>query len=158
MTEEISDSSKRVLAALIAAGWRIKQEYHWYILLEREGYRDYQFIFSGYGMTPRSYNDVPMRLSNERLAHILEGHPEVSVHLSEILHTLITPQRIYAGKEGELLALREVEPEKWLVVVYRESTLDMEKTAIADIEAGSFVITAYLTRRIRSFEKRQRIL
>jgi len=49
------------------------------------------------------------------------------------------------GGEGELLAVREVENEKYLVVVYREHTED------------GFIITAFLTRRLRSLEKRKQL-
>jgi len=52
------------------------------------------------------------------------------------------PDVIYAGKAGELMAVRQVEDGKHIVTVYREMTTD------------GFVITAFLTRRIRSLERR----
>jgi hypothetical protein len=60
-----------------------------------------------------------------------------------VLHTLAEPERILAGGEGELLAFREVDRGKWLVVVYRETS-----------QADGFVITAYLTCRARQLERR----
>jgi len=63
----------------------------------------------------------------------------------EVLQTVAEPERIVEGKAGELLALRELENGKWLVVVYRELVDD------------GFVITAFLTRRLRSFEKRKQV-
>jgi hypothetical protein len=53
-------------------------------------------------------------------------------------------QRFSLGK-GEWLAVREVEPGKYLVVVYRESQQD------------SFIITAFLTRRAHTLRRRQQL-
>jgi len=63
----------------------------------------------------------------------------------DALKTISHPQRIFEGGAGELLAIREIELEKWLVVVYREL-----------IEDG-FIITAYVTTRFRSLTKRRQI-
>jgi len=63
----------------------------------------------------------------------------------EVLDTIAHPGRILEGREGELFAIRETEGKKWLVVVYRESGND------------GFVITAFLTRRVRSLERRKLI-
>jgi len=62
---------------------------------------------------------------------------------SGVLETVCRPERILEGGDGELLALREQEPGKLLVVVYRELVDD------------GFVITAFLTRRVRSLAKRK---
>lgn len=64
---------------------------------------------------------------------------------AELLETVAHPMRIYAGGAGELLAGREFEVGKWLVVVYRELGDD------------GFVITAFLTRRITSLERRKQL-
>ncbi len=56
----------------------------------------------------------------------------------EVVDTIAQPARIYAGAAGELMATREVEIGKWLVVVYRE------------LDGDGFVITAFLTRKIAS--------
>jgi len=92
-----------------------------------------------------SKNGVPIRLTDERWTHITEEHEELAGLRQEVLKTVAEPQRIVEGKDGELLAMRELEDEKWLVVVYRELGDD------------GFVITAFLTRRLRSFEKRKRV-
>jgi hypothetical protein len=55
------------------------------------------------------------------------------------------PDRVLLGGDGELLAVRELEAGKHLVVVYREQTDD------------GFIITAFLTRRIRTLEKRRQV-
>jgi hypothetical protein len=92
-----------------------------------------------------SKNGVPIRLTDERWAHIIEEHGEVADLRQEVFQTVAEPERIVEGKAGELLALRELENGKWLVVVYRELGDD------------GFVITAFLTRKLRSFEKRKKV-
>ena len=92
-----------------------------------------------------SKNGIPIRLTAERWAHIAEEHAELSGRRADLLQTLAEPQRILLGQRGELLALREWESRKWLVVVYREFSDD-----------GS-VITAFFTRRVRALEKRIRV-
>ena len=49
------------------------------------------------------------------------------------------------GNGGELLAVREIEPGKHLVVAYRGT------------EEDGFIITAFLTRRVKSLERRKLI-
>jgi hypothetical protein len=49
------------------------------------------------------------------------------------------------GGAEELLAVREVEVGKWLIVVYRE------------LQDDGFIITAFLTRRARSLERRRMV-
>ncbi len=92
-----------------------------------------------------SKNGKPIRLTDERWAHIAEEHNELAGWRYNVLETIAEPARILAGNAGELLAVREVETGKWLVVVYREEQVD------------GFVITAFLTRRIRSFDKRRQL-
>ena len=92
-----------------------------------------------------SKNDVPIRLTDERWAHITEEHDELAGLRQEVLQAVAEPERIVEGRAGELLALRELEKGKWLVVVYRE------------LGDAGFIITAFLTRRLRSFEKRNQI-
>jgi hypothetical protein len=70
--------------------------------------------------TVTSRNSIPIRLTDERWAHISDEH-------------------------GELLAAREIDAGKWLVVVYRELGHD------------GFVITAFLTRRLASLERRKQL-
>ena len=68
-----------------------------------------------------SKNGVPIRLTDERWAHITEEHGELTGLRPEIVETVANPTAIFAGNRSELLAVREVEPGKYLVVVYRES-------------------------------------
>ena len=93
----------------------------------------------------RSKNGIPIRLTDERWSHIVEEHNELSGLRLEVLETVFLPERVYEGGEGALLAIRELEGDKWMVAAYREFQDD-----------GS-IITAFLTRRTRYFEKRIRI-
>ncbi len=90
-----------------------------------------------------SQSGVHIRLTDERWAHITEEHCELAGMRLEVLECIALPSRIYEGNDGELLATREVEAGKFLVAVYRES------------EADGFIITAFLTRRIQSLERRK---
>ena len=93
----------------------------------------------------QSVTGSPIRLTAERWAHIVDTHCELAGLRDEILETIVRPERVLAGGGGEQLAVRELEPGKWLVVVYREDLGD------------GFVITAFLTRRHRSLERRQQL-
>ena len=90
-----------------------------------------------------SKNGVPIRLTEERWAHIVEEHSELAGLLFEVLETVQDPQWIRGGREGELIAGRESEPGKWFVVFYREASRE-----------DGFIITAFLTRRLASIERR----
>ena len=91
----------------------------------------------------RSVRGVEVRLTDERWAHITEEHSELAGLRFEVLETIAQPSRVLEGADGALLAVREIEPSKWLVAVYREQ---------AD---GGFVITAFLTRRRGWLDKRR---
>lgn len=92
-----------------------------------------------------SRNGVSIRLTDERWAHISEEHGELAGLRVEVLKTVLMPERILLGGDGELIAVRELEQGKHFVVVYRE-------------EAGDgFIITAFLTRRARSLSKRRQL-
>lgn len=85
-----------------------------------------------------SKNGVAIRLTDERWAHITEEHCELAGSRSEVVATVLQPERI-------LIAVRELEESKHLVVVYREGSND------------GFIITAFLTRRVRSLAKRRQV-
>jgi hypothetical protein len=88
---------------------------------------------------------VPIRLTDERWAHITEEHGELTELRPEIVETVANPTAIFAGNQGELLATREVKPGKYVVVVYRESLED------------GFIITAFLTRKVHTLRRRQQL-
>lgn len=84
-------------------------------------------------MTPivTSKNGIPIRLPEERWAHIIEEHGELEGWKDEVLATVAEPERILEGGEGELLAVKSTAPGKYLVVIYREAPSD------------GFIITAF---------------
>lgn len=92
-----------------------------------------------------SVNSILIRLTEERWAHITKEHGELADSQDDILKTVARPTRVLSGRAGELLAVREVETGKWLVVVYRE------------VENDGFIITAFFTRRENSLNRRQQI-
>ena len=92
-----------------------------------------------------SRNGVRIRLTDERWSHIVEEHRELAGLRLEVLETISNPVRVVEGGEGQLLAVRELELGKYMVVVYRE------------VSSDGFVITAFLTSRIRRLEKRKQL-
>ena len=92
-----------------------------------------------------SKHGVPIRLTDERWAHIVTGHNEMTEMRQQVLDTVAEPERILAGNAGEYLAVRTLKPGKWLVVIYRELVDD------------GFVITAFMTRRARMLDRRAQI-
>lgn len=94
----------------------------------------------------KSKNGVPIRLTEERWFHITEEHSEMAGYYFEVLETVEEPEAIYEGKTGECIAARQIEKDKYIVVIYRELSKE-----------DGFVITAFLTRRKRQLERRQKI-
>ena len=96
--------------------------------------------------TARSKNDVPIRLPDERWLHITESHTELAGFYSDVLETIEDPDAVYEGESGELLAAKETQTGKYLVVIYKEVNRD-----------DGFVITAFLTRKEKQLERRSKI-
>lgn len=92
--------------------------------------------------TVKSVNGITVRLTDERWAHITEEHSELAGMRFEVLEAIAEPDKVYKGNAGENLAFREIEPGKFLIAVYRE------------LQTDGFIITAFLTRRIKSLIKR----
>jgi len=90
-------------------------------------------------------NNLPIRLTDERWVHITEEHAELAGYRMDVLEAVADPERILTGYEGELLATRSQPDGKILVVVYRELLED------------GFVITAFITRRAVSLNRRTQI-
>lgn len=87
----------------------------------------------------------PIRLTDERWSHICEEHNELAGLKYEVLVTVAHPDSVRAGNHGERLAVREIANGKQLIAVYRENNDD------------GFIITAFVTKRVRSIEKRRQI-
>jgi DNA repair exonuclease SbcCD nuclease subunit len=95
----------------------------------------------------KSYNNIPIRITNERLKHIYDNHPEMVNEFDKIKETLVNPEIVTEGDNGELLAIKHfsktpVSENKYLVVVYR---------VIEPLNA--YILTAYFTRRYNENRK-----
>ncbi|CEP78051.1 MAG TPA: PBECR2 nuclease fold domain-containing protein [Defluviitoga tunisiensis] len=93
-----------------------------------------------------SKNRVPIRLTDERWVHITEEHSEMAGYYFEILETIENPEVIYKGREGEFIAVKEIEKSKYIVVIYKETSKE-----------DGFVITSFLTKRKKQLERRPKI-
>lgn len=91
----------------------------------------------------KSRNAVPIRLTDERWAHIVEEHCELAGMREDVLEAVASAERVVAGNMGELLAVRQIGKGISLVVVYRESAPD-----------DGFVITAFVTKRMKRLDRR----
>ena len=94
-------------------------------------------VFSPFG--------VLVRLTDERWQHIVNNHHELRDLRDHVLGVVEHPEKVVAGREGELLGVQEHWPGMWLVVVYRQ------------LDGDGFIITAFLTSRTQSLGKRQRL-
>ena len=94
-------------------------------------------VFSPFG--------VLVRLTDERWQHIVDNHQELRDLRDHVLGVVEQPEKVVAGRAGELLAIQERGPGMWLVVVYRE------------LDGDGFIITAFLTSRAQALEKRQQL-
>ena len=87
-----------------------------------------------------SKNFIPIRLTDERWAHIESRHPEMQRHNMQVLDTIEEPDFVQEGDFGVLLAVRfyprTALTSKYIMVAYRELG-----------EADGFVLTAYLSSR-----------
>ena len=92
-----------------------------------------------------SKNGAQIRLTDERWAHIIEEHCELAGMRPDVLETVSSPSRIIEGKNGELLAVKEILTGKYLVVVYKE------------FENDGFIITAFITSKSGSLDRRNQL-
>lgn len=93
----------------------------------------------------RSKGGVLIRLTPERWSHIVEEHTEMAGWKLEVLESIESPDRVLAGREGALIATRQHEVGRHIVVVYRELGHD------------GFVITAFMTSRAGFIERRKQV-
>jgi hypothetical protein len=93
-----------------------------------------------------SVNGVQIRLTEERWFHIAEEHSEMAGYYFEVLETIQEPAAVYKGNADELLAVKEIEAGKYIIVVYKEIN-----------NKDGFIITSFLTKRIKQIEKRIKI-
>ena len=88
-----------------------------------------------------SWNGVPIRLPEDRWAHIVRRHPEMRWQRARVMGAIAAPDIVQRGDYGALLAARYYNGpgagKFFFVAVYREVG-----------ETDGFVITAYLARRL----------
>ncbi len=94
----------------------------------------------------QSKGGVPIRLTEERWFHITEEHSEMAGYYFDVLETIEEPEAIYEGKSEELIAIKEIETGKYMVVIYKEIS-----------KKDGFVITAFLTKRVKQIERRTKL-
>lgn len=87
--------------------------------------------------TAFSKNNVLIRLTSERWFHIVENHDEVAGYYDEVLETVENPDIILRGYRGSLIAVKNFGHKRYLMVIYREITVD-----------DGFIITAYFSKKI----------
>ncbi|MBW4485200.1 MAG: hypothetical protein KME14_21905 [Tildeniella torsiva UHER 1998/13D] len=92
-----------------------------------------------------SISGISIRLPNERWQHIIQRHADIADKKELVLQTIAAPDIVRAGNESALMAIRQLESGKFLVVVYKETQDD------------GFVITAFSTRKINSLNQRQQL-
>ena len=95
--------------------------------------------------TAISRNGILIRLPDERWEHIVARHQILVDKKPLVLEAIAQPDQILDGDEGALMAVKQLEPGKVLVVVYKEEFSD------------GFVITAFPTRRLNSLNRRQQL-
>lgn len=93
-----------------------------------------------------SKNNIPIRLTRERWFHITEEHSEMAGYYFEVLETVQDPEGVYEGNAGALLAVRKIKKEKFIVVVYKETS-----------QKDGFIIASFLTKRENQLKRRQKI-
>jgi hypothetical protein len=84
-----------------------------------------------------SVNGVPIRLTDERWAHIVSNKPYMSSHHGTVLDAIEDPTWVLRGYGGALVAVLSLGPQTYLHVVYREVSPD-----------DGFVVTAFLSRTV----------
>ena len=84
-----------------------------------------------------SVEGVPIRLTHERWFHIVENHDDMSGYYEDVLSLVENPDFILRGYRGSLVAARHYGRQRYLMVVYRQVSLE-----------DGFIITAYFTRKV----------
>lgn len=100
-------------------------------------------------ITINSKNNILIRLTDERIGHILENHPEMKNCMVWMMETVENPDYILAGDFGEFIAVKKYQKtpvtyEKYLTVAYKETS-----------NVDGFILTAYFS---RSFNSKRRVI
>ncbi len=85
-----------------------------------------------------SVNGVPIRLTAERWAHIVEARDELAGRMDEVLAAIESPDWVTRGYHGALVAWKGRGRKRYLAVIYREVR-----------KVDGFVVTAFITSKPR---------
>lgn len=83
-----------------------------------------------------SVNGVPIRLTEERWHHIIDGHADLANYRDDILDVVANPDEVSEGYGGGLIALRSYGRRGHLAVIYKEVSRN-----------DGFIITARFTQK-----------
>ena len=93
-----------------------------------------------------SKNGVPIRITYEQWAHIIDSHDYMSGNLDLVLETIEDPDFLVCGWTDEVIALKHYKKtsisEKDVVAIYAESGRD------------GFIITSFMTSKVEKILKR----
>jgi len=84
-----------------------------------------------------SFNNIPIRLTDERWRHIVENHEDIAGYYDAVLQTVEDADYIIKGYGEALIALQKIKRNKFLAVVYKE------------FDDDGFIITAYFTSKLK---------
>ena len=88
----------------------------------------------------QSVNGVPIRLTEERWQHIIDGHVDLANYSNDVIGVVERPDAVFEGRRGSLIAVRSYGRRGHLGVFYREVSAD-----------DGFIITArFLVQQPRS--------
>lgn len=84
-----------------------------------------------------SVNGVPIRLTEERWAHVIENKPYMRAYYEKVLFAVENPTWVLRGHTGAMIAVLSIGRRQFLNVVYREVN-----------RQDGFIITAFVSRTI----------
>lgn len=93
-----------------------------------------------------SKNGVPIRLPVERWITLIKKRSDMVDYREELFLAISDPEAVFKGRKGESIAIRKIDSEKHLVVVYKEISPD-----------DGFVITAWRTSKAGQIKKKPMI-
>ena len=97
--------------------------------------------------TTPSVNGISIRLTGERWSHTGEEHCELAGMQYDVMQTVATPDTIYEGNAGEYLAVKRMNDDKSLIVVYKEN----------HEESDGLIITAFITSKTQRPSRSKRL-
>ncbi len=92
-----------------------------------------------------SVDNIPIRLTDERWTHIVENHDDMAGYYFDVLETVSNPTWVLEGDEDELWAVKLISKRKAFLVIYKELKQQND----------GFIITAFITTKIRKLFKRR---